>query len=86
MFILYINDLPTVCIGITLVMFADDTTVDNASNDNNLPLQMDVERISKWFNLNKLIINYDKCEAINFGKPTKKKVKLKDNTLDYKTS
>ena len=42
LFILYINDLPAVCNESTLVMFADDTTVVNASNDNNSPLQMDV--------------------------------------------
>ena len=67
-------------------MFADDTTVVNASNDNNSPLQMDVERVSNWFNTNKLTINYVKSEAINFGKPTKEKVKLKDNALDCNTS
>ena len=82
LFILYINDLPAVCNESTLVMFADDTTVVNASNDNNSPLQMDVERVSNWFNTNKLTINYVKNEAINFGKPTKEKVKLKDNALD----
>ena len=86
LFILYINDLPAVCNESTLVMFADDTTVVNASNDNNSPLQMDVERVSNWFNTNKLTINYVKCEAINFGKPTNEKVKLKDNALDYNTS
>ena len=86
LFILYINDLPAVCNESTLVMFADDTTVVNASNDNNSPLQMDVERVSNWFNTNKLTINYVKSEAINFGKPTKEKVKLKDNALDYNTS
>ena len=74
LFILYINDLPTVCNESTLVMFADFTTVVNASNDNNSPLQMDVERVSNWFNTNKLTINYDKCEAVNFGKPKKEKV------------
>ena len=86
LFILYINDLPAVCYESTLVMFADDTTVVNPSNDNNSSLQMDVERVSNWFNTNKLTINYVKSEAINFGKPTKEKVKLKDNTLDYNTS
>ena len=54
-------------------MFADDTTVVNASNDNNSPLQMDVERVSNWFNTNKLTINYVKSEAINFVNPQKKK-------------
>ena len=67
-------------------MFADDTTVVNASKDNNSPIQMDFNRVSNWFNNNKLTINYDKCEAINFGKPTKEKIKLKENALDYKTS
>ena len=47
---------------------------------------MDVERVSNWFNTNKLTINYVKSEAINFGKPTKEKVKLKYNALDYNTS
>ena len=47
---------------------------------------MDVERVSNWLNTNKLTINYVESEAINFGKPTKEKVKLKDNALDYNTS
>ena len=43
-------------------------------------------KVSNWFNNNKLTINYVKSEAINFGKPTKEKVKLKNNALDYNTS
>ena len=86
LFFLYINDLPAVCNESTLVTFADDTTVVNASNDNNSPLQIDVEKVSNWFNTVKLIINYDKVEDINLGKPTKEKVKLRDNALDYKIS
>ena len=54
-------------------MVADDTTVLNASNDTNSPLQMNVEKVSNCFITNKLTINYDKCEAINFGKTTKKR-------------
>ena len=65
-------------------MFADDTTAVNASNENNSLLQMDAEKFYNWFTTNKLIIIYDKCEAINFGKPTK--VKFKANALEYKTS
>ena len=57
----------------TLVIFTDDTTVVNASYDNNSPLQMDVEKVSNWCNTIKLTINYDKYEAISFGKPKRKK-------------
>ena len=82
MFLLYINEHSTVYDESTLKIFTDDTTVVNARSDNNSTLQKDVEKYSNWFNTNKLTFNYDKCEAINFGKPTKETVKLKDNALD----
>ena len=73
LFILHIKDLPAVCNESTLVRFADDTTVVNASDDNSSPKQMDVEKVSNWFITNKLPNNYDKCEAINFGSHRKSK-------------
>ena len=86
LFILYIIDLLAVRNENILHMFADDTFLVNASNDNNLPLQMDVENVSNWCITNKLTINYKQCVSINFGKPTKEKVKIKDNVLDYRIS
>ena len=67
-------------------MFADDNSVVIASSDNNSPLQLDVEIFCNWFITNKLTINFDKSEAIDFGKPKREKLKPKDIALDYKTS
>ena len=45
LFILYINDLSTVCKKSTLIMFADDSTVVKNSSENDLLLQIDVEKV-----------------------------------------
>ena len=52
-------------------MFADHTTVVNASSDNNWPLQLNVEKVSNWFNNNKLTIMTNVKLKIS-GNPQKK--------------
>ena len=49
-------------------------------------LKMDVEKVLNWFIFNKLPTNYDKSSTINFGEPTIKKLELKYNALDDRTT
>ena len=68
----FVSMSSSVCKESTLVMFAMFTVV-NASRDENLPLQIDVEKIPTGSIHKKLTINYDKGRAIIFGKQKKKK-------------
>ena len=67
LFLLYINDLPTIIQESQATMFADDTSLLKSGKKGELLLQPDVERLSNWFISNKLTINVGKCEIISFG-------------------
>ena len=70
LFLIYINDLPHSTQDSSYILFADDTSVFCKGNDlqtlfNLVNLQL--EKISNWMKVNKLILNVDKTNYIIFG-------------------
>ena len=83
LFLLYINDIPhpTNC---NIILFADDTNlifhnnnIDTLINSANTTL----EKISQWFQSNKLSLNTNKTKYILFHKPRKK---ISNRNIDIK--
>jgi hypothetical protein len=72
LFILYMNDLPTVIKNSNICMFADDvklyTTVNSIQDK--LNLQADINSLSDWCTTWNLKLNLKKCSAINIGPQT----------------
>ena len=69
LFLLYINDLPINTQGGRTTLFADDTNIQiedtNAHNLNTKILEV-MQQLSRWFSVNKLVINTEKTNAISF--------------------
>ena len=69
LFLLYINDFPTICNSAKAILFADDTNIifsdENIINlINKANTQLDI--VTSWFNQNKLSLNIDKTKYIIF--------------------
>ena len=72
LFILYINDLPNVSNFFKFFLFADDTNIiAYHSNLNELIniINNELNKLSAWFNKNKLLLNVDKTNFIIFHPP-----------------
>ena len=74
LFLIYINDLGTLCNNVFTLLFADDTSnihpnLDILIHNVNSVLSSCLE----WFNSNKLSVNLDKTSYIKFG--TKKTIR-----------
>ena len=70
LFILYVNDLPTVINKCKVVLYADDTLLLYAHKDENeikKVLEYDLENVAKWFDQNKLHLNVKKTKWSMFG-------------------
>ena len=80
-FLLYVNDMPSACKRLALILFADDTSVFAEGKD---PAQLvsqlnqELEELSKWFRCNRLTLNLKKTEFLYFHGP-KAQDSLKDN-------
>lgn len=67
LFILYINDMPTILQETLINLFADDTLIYVYGKD---PIEMasklesDLRRLSMWFSINKLKLNVDKSKLM----------------------
>ena len=71
-FLIYINDLSRVSLFLRCILFADDTNVFVSHKDKRelfRLLGVELGKLSDWFAHNKLTLNYDKTEFINFSKP-----------------
>ena len=66
LFLIYINDLPTVCKSLDVILFADDTNLTAINKDNN-SVQEDLQNINNWLIANKLILNMEKSVQMNIG-------------------
>lgn len=68
LFLVYINNMPSV-INHDMTLFADDSTI-LFTNDNSTNLESDINEslvsINDWLNINKLQINIDKTKMMNF--------------------
>ncbi len=72
LFLLFLNDLPTVTESCETNMYADDTEIDSASKpdcpeerENNI--NSNLCKISEYFNINRLSLNVPKCEFMLIG-------------------
>ena len=69
LFLLYVNDMPTVSSIIDFILFADDTTcLYNSADLDDLYLTLDneIKKLEKWFSANKLLLNASKSNLILF--------------------
>ena len=75
LFLIYINDLPTVNKCLTFYLFADDTNIYFEASDL-FTLQKVVNRelrhVKKWLDANKLALNVDKTNFVSFHSHAKK--------------
>jgi hypothetical protein len=73
LFIIYTNDLPN-CLSITkAILFADDTTVYLASNDDKYlysTMNRELDKLTDWFRANKLSLNISKTNYMLFSHST----------------
>ena len=88
LFLIYINDLHKVCKDVTLVMFADDTSIfAKGSNPNDIisMLNNELENIAAWLRANRLSLNIGKTHFIVFSNcklHVNRKVTIGGNELD----
>ena len=68
LFLIYINDLPSVCKNSKISLFADDTTVYNLGRYSEKEITEDIQKMRSWFDMNKLTLIVEKCESISFGR------------------
>ena len=76
LFIIYINDLPSIMVNFKAVVYADDTTLFTSlnvksQNYNSRHLNDELCAISTWLKLNKLSLNVNKTKAMLFRTPQK---------------
>ena len=63
LFLIFINDLPGVCVDSIMLLFADDSKISNADP---IELQNDLIRIYNWAKANKMEFNNTKTELLWF--------------------
>ena len=85
---MYINDLFNVSNLLSIILFADETNIFFRHND--LPslvsiLNVELARVSSWFNANKLTVHPDKSKFIIFH-PRCKKINLSDIHISINNS
>ena len=97
LFLLYINDLPNTSKMFDTIMFADDITLhsnfknftDNSNFSTSELIENEIEKISDWFNSNKLILNASKSKLITFHRPHCKvpalKLTINDSVIEQVT-
>ena len=70
LFIVFINDLPSVLHRCKIVLYADDTALFFAGRNAQtiqFALQEDLNAVGEWFSLNRLLVNCDKTNVMLFG-------------------
>ncbi|KAI8503852.1 hypothetical protein Bbelb_188230 [Branchiostoma belcheri] len=74
LFCLYVNDLPNVIEKCSIHMYADDTVLYYSADSVKVceeTVSMDMKRVVKWLNENKLLLHPDKTKSMLFGLPQK---------------
>ena len=75
LFLIYINDLPSVSKVLSFYVFADDTNIFYSSHDL-ITLQKvmnrELKKVKKWLDANQLALNIDKTNFVIFHSPQKK--------------
>ena len=75
LFLLFINDLPSVVFHSNVHLFADDTFLSYSDSDISLNEKMnqDLRNITMGKKINKLILNSDRCKSILFVTPQRRR-------------
>ena len=76
--LLYINDIAQSSKHFNFIIYADDTTLCSTLkiNADATQLNMELNNVSRWLNLNKLSLNVKKTKAMAFHMPQKKIIQL----------
>ena len=75
LFLIYINDLPSVSKVLSFYLFADDSNIHFKSSDIvhlQKVMNREVTKVSKWLDANHLALNIDKTNFVIFHSPQKK--------------
>ena len=75
MFLLYINDIQHCSKIVSFILFADDTTISHSNKclkTLNEIMQVEINKVAEWLNINKLSINTSKTKFILFRSYNKK--------------
>ena len=69
LFSFFINDLISSVEYVNVLFFADDTKLFLKSSDGgNLKIQSDLNRMIKWCENWQVLLNFEKCKCLYFGK------------------
>lgn len=88
LFILYVNDLPSVHFSSSVSIYADDTVMYLKCKDLYTlmkDMQKDIDTFYEWCKLNKLTLNIKKTKAMIFAKGRRNNFPAIDLTIDGKT-
>ena len=71
LFIIYLNDLPSIAKSLIPIIYADDTTLFATVNTSNFrtaqeDMNNELKLVSEWLKLNKLSLNIEKTKAMLF--------------------
>ena len=75
LFLIYINDLPSVSKSLAFYLFADDTNIYFEASDLftlQKVLNRELRHVKKWLDANKLSLNIDKTNFVVFHSPARK--------------
>lgn len=88
LFIIYINDLPLICPGAEIQLFADDTVVSVSGTDftqTSINLNSHLHLINDWMKSNRLTLNARKSNVLVFtNKPyNPEPIRIENSSLEY---
>ena len=70
LFLLYINDLPNTSNVLNFYLFADDTNIyyeSNSLQELEKTINKELNKLYLWLNINRLSLNIDKNQLLNFS-------------------
>ena len=85
LFLIYINDLTTLCDKILTIMFADDTSIfiqGNNIHEMEIAMNSEIKRLSIWLKINKLSLNIKKTHTMTFSNTKSIRERANDIYID----
>lgn len=86
LFLLFINDLPSVVIHSNILLYADDVKLflSYKNEQDSFFLQTDLDHLCDWCEINCMKLNLKKCKHMTFSRrqPSRSKYKISDYTLE----
>ena len=79
LFNIFINDIVSCFKNSEFVLYADDLKIFKIINDQNCSnqLQADLDGFNDWCNVNKMVLNVNKCKCIRFSKSYRQLISYK---------